>query len=530
MSGIVFINYRRSDAAGMAGRLFDRLEQEFSGDQLFFDVDNIPPGKDFVAYLNDKVGGCDVLLAVVGPDWQSQLDKQEYKETGEQTEDFVRIEIEAALSQSKTVIPVLVSGAEMPRKEDLPEALQPFARRNAVRLSHERFKADAAGITNALESALAEAEELRTAATAEAARLRAEKERQEKAAREAKEQAEKEAARREAAVSSLSAEQIAKAEELANWEFIKERNKPQELIDHLARFPKGVCVHMASEKLEALLWRDLEKAPTIAVLSSFLEAFPEGAHAAEARTRLDELQKTEAEERAANEGEQKELAAWEDLAIAEAGAAEHEGDTEWQRDLSISYERVGDVLKEQGNFTSALHAFWEGLAIDKRIAGADPDNGGLQGDLSISYAKVGDVLLAQGDLADALKYYQNSFDILKALGENEEEAIGMLGSLAYKFTLASDFTKALETADEAIALAPDTDNKIWIDGNRAHALMLLGRADEARAIYLQYRGKTNVLDEKSWETVVLNDFAEMRKAGIIDPLMNEIEKKFAADD
>jgi hypothetical protein len=115
----VFINYRRSDAADIAGRLFDRLEQEFSRDQLFFDVDSIPPGKDFVAYLNKQVEACDVLLAVGGPNWQSQLDGQEYKEAGKQTKDFVRIEIEAALRQGKTVIPVLVSGAKMPREEDL---------------------------------------------------------------------------------------------------------------------------------------------------------------------------------------------------------------------------------------------------------------------------------------------------------------------------------------------------------------------------------------------------------------------------
>ena len=241
MSGIVFINYRRKDAPGMAGRLFDRLEHDFSEDQLFFDVDNIPAGRDFIAYLDEQVEACDVLLAVVGPDWQSQLDTQEYKEAGKQTKDFVRIEIEAALRQDKTVIPVLVSGAEMPREEDLPEALQPFARRNAVRLSHERFKADAAGIANALKAALTEAEELRTAAAAEAARLRAEKERQEKAAREAKEQAEKDAARRGATVAGLSAEQIAKAEELANWEFIKERALGIERVEvlfqsFLARF------------------------------------------------------------------------------------------------------------------------------------------------------------------------------------------------------------------------------------------------------------------------------------------------------
>ena len=69
--------------------------------------------------------------------------------------------------------------------------------------------------------------------------------------------------------------------------------------------------------------------------------------------------------------------------------------------------------------------------------------------------------------------------------------------------------------------------RIFIYGNRAHALMLLGQADEARAIYLQYRGKTNVVGEKSWETAVLDDFAELRKAGLNHPLMDEIEGLFS---
>jgi hypothetical protein len=281
MRGMVFINYRRSDAAGMAGRLFDRLEQEFSQDQLFFDVDNIPPGKDFVAYLNEQVAACDVLLAVIGPNWQSQLDRADYEGAAKQTKDFVRIEIEAALAQDKIVIPVLVGGADMPREEDLPEALQPLARRNAVRLSHERFKADAAGITNALKAALTEAEESRAAAAAEAARQRVDEERKAKAEREAKAQAEKETARREAAVAGLSREEIQKAEELANWNFIAEREDVQKLRDHLARFPKGTSAPWASEKLEKLLWRDLGGTSDSAAFHSFLEEFPDGVHAAE---------------------------------------------------------------------------------------------------------------------------------------------------------------------------------------------------------------------------------------------------------
>ena len=57
--------------------------------------------------------------------------------------------------------------------------------------------------------------------------------------------------------------------------------------------------------------------------------------------------------------------------------------------------------------------------------------------------------------------------------------------------------------------------------------MFLRRGEDARALYLQYRGEKKVAGEKSWETVVLDDFAEMRKAGLTHPLMDEIEAKFA---
>jgi hypothetical protein len=92
--------------------------------------------------------------------------------------------------------------------------------------------------------------------------------------------------------------------------------------------------------------------------------------------------------------------------------------------------------------------------------------------------------------------------------------------------LIRNFVLALEAADQAISLAPE---KIWLYTNRAHALMFLGRVDEARALYLQYRGVKNVIGEDSWETVVLADFAELRKTKLSHPLMDEIEKLFAAD-
>ena len=58
--------------------------------------------------------------------------------------------------------------------------------------------------------------------------------------------------------------------------------------------------------------------------------------------------------------------------------------------------------------------------------------------------------------------------------------------------------------------------------------MFLGRIDEARALYLKYRSQKDVLDGKSWEALILADFADLRRAGLSNPLMDEIEKLFAA--
>jgi len=58
--------------------------------------------------------------------------------------------------------------------------------------------------------------------------------------------------------------------------------------------------------------------------------------------------------------------------------------------------------------------------------------------------------------------------------------------------------------------------------------MFLGRVNEARALYLRYTNERNVQDGKPWETVVLEDFAELRKEGLARPLMDEIERRFAA--
>ena len=142
MADKIFINYRREESGHVAGRLHDRLAQAFGRDNLFMDVDNIPVGVDFVTHLNDQVAACDAVLVVIGPKWAKAKDKAGQRRL-HQPDDFVAIEIAAALTRDIRVIPVLVDGARMPRASELPDALKPLARRQAAEVRHVNFGQDA---------------------------------------------------------------------------------------------------------------------------------------------------------------------------------------------------------------------------------------------------------------------------------------------------------------------------------------------------------------------------------------------------
>lgn len=166
--GGVFISYRRDDSAGFAGRIYDRVAQRLDPKRVFLDVDSIQPGLDFFDVLSEKLRVCDALIAVIGKNWNSTADKDNRRRLDD-PDDFVRIEIEAALERGIRVIPVLIDGATMPRREDLPDSLQKLRRRQAIEISHNRFDSDVERLTHALSLIEGELRE-RNATEAEAAR------------------------------------------------------------------------------------------------------------------------------------------------------------------------------------------------------------------------------------------------------------------------------------------------------------------------------------------------------------------------
>ncbi len=128
----VFISYRRADSITITGRIYDHLVRAFGDDHVFKDVDDIPVGVDFRRVLQNEVGGCDVLLVIIGPQWLRLTDEQGRRRLDD-PHDFVRIEVAAGLArQNVLVVPVLVSGATMPAPADLPPDLVNLAYRNAA--------------------------------------------------------------------------------------------------------------------------------------------------------------------------------------------------------------------------------------------------------------------------------------------------------------------------------------------------------------------------------------------------------------
>jgi hypothetical protein len=152
--GGIFVSYRRQENSGLAGRLYDRLAGHFGEDQVFIDVDTIEPGVDFAEEISRAVAACEVLLAVIGPNWLTASDKRGRRRLDD-PDDSVRLEIEAALARDVRVIPVLVDGAVMPDRDDLPDSLARLARRNAFLIRHESFHPDAGRLVTAIERVLA---------------------------------------------------------------------------------------------------------------------------------------------------------------------------------------------------------------------------------------------------------------------------------------------------------------------------------------------------------------------------------------
>jgi hypothetical protein len=151
----VFISYRRADSASISGRIYDRLVAKFGRTNVFKDVDDVPPGVNFGAYIHDSLQQCAVALVIIGPRW---LDAQtaDGGRRLDDSADWVRIEVETALTLGLTVLPLLVEGARVPKAAELPDSLRELAQINSVNVRNDPdFARDMDRVFAALDRAFA---------------------------------------------------------------------------------------------------------------------------------------------------------------------------------------------------------------------------------------------------------------------------------------------------------------------------------------------------------------------------------------
>ncbi len=133
----IFISYRRQDTAYPAARLFDRLVDHFGRNQVFKDVDSLGPGDNFTQVINDAIGSCGVLLALIGRRWLT-ITADDGRRRLDNPGDLVRMEIETALGIGVGVIPLLLDGARMPPACALPGRLARLPSLQVFELSPSR--------------------------------------------------------------------------------------------------------------------------------------------------------------------------------------------------------------------------------------------------------------------------------------------------------------------------------------------------------------------------------------------------------
>jgi formylglycine-generating enzyme required for sulfatase activity len=144
MAGKIFITYRGDDSAAEALNIAQYLENTFGKSNIFIDIDRLRAGQKFATVL-EELGQCKVMLAIIGPKWLDVRDKKGSRRLDD-PEDWVRLEIERSLARNIPVIPVLVAGATLPSKRDLPLSLHPLVGYQYATVTTNGFRYEMGGL------------------------------------------------------------------------------------------------------------------------------------------------------------------------------------------------------------------------------------------------------------------------------------------------------------------------------------------------------------------------------------------------
>lgn len=137
----IFVCYRRQPAGGHAGRIRDDLADRFGKDQIFQDVTSLRAGARYRAEIEGAIATASVFLVVIHQGWSSHHAADGTRAL-DHPDDFVRLEIRAALSAGVRTIPVLIQGAKESQLANLPSDIASLAERQSRELRDTSWSSD----------------------------------------------------------------------------------------------------------------------------------------------------------------------------------------------------------------------------------------------------------------------------------------------------------------------------------------------------------------------------------------------------
>jgi tetratricopeptide (TPR) repeat protein len=139
------------------------------------------------------------------------------------------------------------------------------------------------------------------------------------------------------------------------------------------------------------------------------------------------------------------------LQIAEELQKRNPDSAKYARDVSVSYNKVGDIYKTMGDTKRALAGYESSLQIAEELRKQNPDSAEYARDMSVSYNKVGDIYQVLGDTKRALASYESSLEIREELRKRNPDSADYARDVSVSYNKAGDIYKALGDTKRALA-------------------------------------------------------------------------------
>lgn len=147
MAGSIFLNYRRRDI-GHVGRIYDWLSKYFGPQEVFMDVIGLGAGDLFEEKILKRIVSSTVFISVISRQWEEAFEGC----SGDELSDLYQKEVKTAFDKKLRIIPVLVGGAEMPSKNNVPIGMHGLLDLQAVRIVDLSFGKSIELLVDSIES------------------------------------------------------------------------------------------------------------------------------------------------------------------------------------------------------------------------------------------------------------------------------------------------------------------------------------------------------------------------------------------